>query len=398
MTNFLIRRFIGGYEDVKNPLVREKYGNMGSIVGIVSNAFLSLIKISVGFLFNSISITADGVNNLSDTSSSVITLIGFKIGGKPADREHPFGHARFEYISGLAVGIIILMLGVELVKTSFGKIIKPEPMEFSPLMIAVLLVSIAVKLWQSRFNGIIAKKISSSTLKATSVDSRNDAITTFAILVSVIITRITGLQIDGYMGLIVALFIIYSGINILRDILNPLLGDLPDSELINSIEKKLREYEGIINIHDLIVHNYGPGRYFATVHAEVDAREDILKSHDLIDNIERDFANDMDINMVIHLDPVIIDDYEINHLKCLTDNIVKSIDENLSIHDFRVVKGTTHTNLIFDVEVPVDFNVQSRDLLNKIENEIKKENSTYFSVVTVDRNYISTHLNKPILK
>lgn len=398
MTNFLIKRFIKDYEDVKNPLVREQYGNMGSIVGIVSNAFLSLIKILVGFLFNSISITADGVNNLSDTSSSFITLVGFKIGGKPADREHPFGHARYEYISGLAVGFIILMLGVELVKTSFGKIIRPEPVEFSALMVAVLLVSIAIKLWQSRFNNIIANEISSSTLRATSLDSRNDAITTFAILISIVITKLTGLQIDGYMGLAVALFIIYSGINILRDILNPLLGDLPDSELINSIEKKLREYKGVINIHDLIVHNYGPGRYFATVHAEVDAREDILKSHDLIDNIERDFADDMGINMVIHLDPVITDDYEINHLKCLTDNIVKAIDENLSIHDFRVVKGTTHTNLIFDVEVPVDFCVQSKDLLNKIECEIKKENSTYFSVITVDRSYISTHLNKPILK
>lgn len=394
MTNFIIRKFIKNYENVKNPVVRENYGKLASIVGIITNALLSMSKILIGFLFNSISITADGVNNLSDTSSSIITFVGFKMGGKPADKDHPFGHARLEYLSGLIVGIAILILGIELIKTSIDKVLNPEPMEFSLIMIFVLVFSIAVKLWLCYFNGKLAKKISSSTLKATSMDSRNDVITTSAILISIIISKITNIQIDGYMGCLVALFILYSGINILRDIMNPLLGELPDEEFVNEIENKIMNYEGVLNIHDLVLHNYGPSRYFATVHVEVDAKEDIMKSHDMIDNIERDFARDLNINLVIHLDPVITDDNEINHLRSLTNNIIKSINGNLSMHDFRVVKGETHTNLIFDVVIPVDFEIKANDLGYEIEKLIKEENETYFSVITIDRNYVSTCMSE----
>jgi len=395
MTNFLIRKFIKNYKNVNNSHVRENYGELGSIIGIIANAILSVSKISIGTIFNSISIMADGVNNLSDTGSSVITLIGFKLAGKPADRDHPFGHARLEYISGLVVSFAILFLGLQLVKTSFDKIINPEPLEFSIIMIVVLAFSIVVKLWLYYFNGKLGDEISSATMKVTSMDSRNDVITTSVILAAILISKVTGLQIDGYMGVVVALFIIYSGVNILKDILNPLLGELPNNQVIEEIENKIMEYDGIINIHDLVVHNYGPNRYFATVHAEVDAKEDILISHDLIDNIERDFLEDLDINLVIHLDPVITDDKEIDELRNITHNILKSINGNLSMHDFRVVKGTTHTNLIFDVVVPLDHEIKTDELVYKIDELIKAENETYYAVITIDINYMSTCINKP---
>jgi len=398
MTNFIIRKFIKNYEDVKDATVREAYGRLGSIVGIIANVVLSVSKISIGSLFNSISITADGVNNLSDASSSVITLIGFKLAGKPADKDHPFGHARFEYIAGLIVAFAILLLGTELIKSSFNKIVNPEVLDYGISMIIVLIFSIIVKVWLSKFNGILGDKISSSTIKATSMDARNDVIATSAVLVSVIISKFTGFQIDGYMGVLVALFIIYSGVNILKDIMNPILGELPDPEFISEIENKILSYEGILNIHDLVVHNYGPSRYFATVHAEVDAKQDILVCHDMIDNIERDFAEDSDINLVIHLDPIVTDDKEINHLKNLTHKIIKNIDNKLSMHDFRVVKGTTHTNLIFDVVVPVDLEINTKELVYKIEKSIKEENESYYAVITIDKNYVSTCINKPYMK
>lgn len=393
MINFIIKRFIKDYENVKDASVRGAYGRLGSIVGISANIFLSMSKIVVGTLFNSISITADGVNNLSDAGSSVVTLIGFKISGKPADKDHPFGHARIEYLTGLVVGVVILLLGVELLKSSVQKIRNPESIVFSWTMIFVLVLSIVIKIWLSYFNLKIGKKISSSTMKATAMDARNDVIATSAVLISIFIAKFTGFEVDGYMGALVGLFILYSGYSILKDILNPLLGEMPDHDFIEKIEKKILSYEGIINIHDLVVHNYGPNRYFATVHAEVNANDDILKSHDMIDNIERDFAKDLDINLVIHLDPIITNDKEINQLRCMTGKIIKSIDEKLSMHDFRVVKGETHTNLIFDVVIPVGYEIKSSELIGKIEKAVKKENENYYAVVTIDENYVSTYMN-----
>lgn len=395
MTNFIIRKFIKNYENVKDLYVRQSYGTLSSIVGISVNILLSLSKITIGALFNSISVMADGVNNLSDAGSSVISLVGFKISGKPADKDHPFGHARIEYVTGLILGIVILLVGIELIKSSYSKIVNPEPTNYSIIMITVLVMSIAAKLWLSSFYSKIAYDISSATISAASTDSRNDVIATSAVLLSVMISKITGFEIDGYMGIVVALFVIYSGIDILKDILNPILGEMPEYDFIQSIENKILSYEGIINIHDLVVHNYGPNRYFATVHAEVDAKEDILKSHDLIDNIERDFARDLDINLVIHMDPVITDDNEINMLRCKTGKIIRSIDKKLSMHDFRVVKGDTHTNLIFDVVIPVDYAVQPNELVKIIEEAVKEENETYYAVVTVDKNYVSTYMNNP---
>lgn len=393
MTNFIIKKFIKDYENVNEPKVRESYGTVSSITGIVVNVILSAGKILTGILFNSISVTADGVNNLSDGASSIITLIGFKISGKPADKDHPFGHARMEYLAGFILGIAILLVGVELIKSSFNKIINPVKTVFSIEMTVVLSISILVKLWLSVFYNKLGSKISSATIKAARTDSRNDVVATTVVLLSVFISKLTGYEVDGYVGILVALFVLYSGYDILRDILNPILGEMPDGEFISSIENKIISYDGIVNIHDLVVHNYGPNRYFATVHAEVNAKEDILKSHDLIDNIERDFARELNINLVIHLDPIITDDEEINELRGMTDKIVKSIDERLTMHDFRVVKGETHTNLIFDVVVPVDYDIKSSKLVSLIEKEVQNKNETYFAVVTVDKNYVSTYMN-----
>lgn len=393
MTNFIIKMFIKDYENVNDPKVRESYGVTSSIVGLIANILLSVGKIVTGFLFNSISVMADGVNNVSDAASSVITLIGFKISGKPADKDHPFGHARVEYLTGLILGIAVLLVGVELIKSSFDKIINPSRTTFSLAMVIVLVLSILIKLWLSLFYNKLGSKIASSTIIAASTDSRNDVISTAVVLISLFISRATGFEIDGYVGALVAIFILYSGFEILKDILNPLLGEMPDEDFVKSIEDKILTYDGILNIHDLVVHNYGPNRYFATVHAEVDAKEDIMKAHDLIDNIERDFARELNINLVIHLDPIITDDKEINALKSMTEEKIKSIDERLTIHDFRVVKGETHTNLIFDVLVPVDCDMKSQDLVSLIEKEIQSENETYFAVITVDKNYVSTYIN-----
>ena len=393
MTDFIIKKFIKDYENVNEQRVRESYGITASITGIILNTLLSIGKILTGIIFNSISVTADGVNNLSDGASSVITLIGFKISSKPADKDHPFGHARMEYLTGLILGIAVILVGVELIKSSFDKIMNPTKTIFSIEMIVVLIVSVLIKLWISLFYKKLGDKISSATLKASSTDSRNDVISTIVVILSLLVSNATGYEVDGYVGILVALFILYSGYDILRDILNPLLGEMPDREFIESIENKILSYDGIVNIHDLVVHNYGPNRYFASVHAEVDAKEDIMKSHDLIDNIERDFAREFDISLVIHLDPVITDDEEINELRSMTDKIVKSIDERLTIHDFRVVKGETHTNLIFDVVVPVDYDIKSSKLVSMIEKEIQNKDETYFAVVTVDKNYVSTYMN-----
>ena len=393
MNNFIIKKFIKDYENVNDSKVRESYGVTASIAGIIANTFLSIGKILTGFIFNSISVMADGVNNLSDGASSVVTLIGFKISGKPADKDHPFGHARMEYLTGLILGIAVLIVGVELIKSSFNKIMNPSETTFSIAMVIVLILSILIKLWLSLFYKKLGDKISSVPLKASSTDSRNDVISTIVVLLSLFISRATGFEVDGYVGVLVAIFILYSGFEILKDILNPLLGEMPDTEFVESIENKIMSYEGILNTHDLVVHNYGPNRYFATVHAEVDAKEDILKAHDLIDNIERDFAREFNMNLVIHLDPIITDDKEINALKVLTEHKVKTINEKLTIHDFRVVKGDTHTNLIFDVLVPVDCDIKSRELVSLIEKEIQQENGTYFAVVTVDKNYVSTYIN-----
>ena len=394
MIDFLIRIFVRNSQNLSDPSVRRGYGTFAGTVGIIVNLGLSLAKITAGTLFGSISVTADGINNLSDAGSSVVTLIGFKLSGKPADRDHPFGHERIEYLTGFILGIVILIVGVELIKLSVNRIIYPRPTLTSDLMIAILVISIAVKLWLAIFYSRIADIISSSAVRAASADSMNDVLTTSAVLCGVLVSRYFGYQIDGWMGIGVALFILRSGIMILRSLLGPILGEMPDPELVESIERKILSYEGIINVHDLVVHSYGPNVLFATVHAEVDAKGSFISSHDLIDCIERDCAREMNINLVIHIDPVITDDNEMNGLKKMTEDIVNSVDPSLSIHDFRVVRGDTHTNLIFDVLIPADYHTSGKKTVQKIEDAIREKDPTFFPVITVDRNYVTMHINE----
>lgn len=386
MIEFLIRRFVPDWQQVQRTDVRERYGTLAAAVGILSNIFLCIIKGLIGLFSGSIAVTADAVNNLSDAGSSVITLLAFKIAGKPADEEHPYGHARMEYISGMAVSFIIILLGLELMGSSFEKILHPEEVGVSALTYLVLIVSIAVKLWQGMFNRSLGKRISSEALQATAADSLNDVFSTGAVLLSTLVYQFTAIPIDGWVGMLVAIFITISGVKLIMETGSPLLGQAPDPQMVRELEEKITAYDGVIGIHDLQVHNYGPGRVFATVHAEVPANRDILVSHDIIDNIEREVGHEMNLNLVIHMDPVVTDDERLNQLHAQVQLIVAGIDSNLSMHDFRAVFGPTHTNLVFDVVVPPGFSLSDSELSRRIEQQVQTLGS-YFCVITVDHNY-----------
>ena len=386
MIEFLIRRFVPDWQQVQRTDVRERYGTLAAAVGILSNIFLCIIKGLIGLFSGSIAVTADAVNNLSDAGASVITLLAFKIAGKPADEEHPYGHARMEYISGMAVSFIIILLGLELMGSSFEKILHPEEVGVSALTYLVLIVSIAVKLWQGMFNRSLGKRISSEALQATAADSLNDVFSTGAVLLSTLVYQFTAIPIDGWVGMLVAIFITVSGVKLIMETGSPLLGQAPDPQMVRELEEKITAYDGVIGIHDLQVHNYGPGRVFATVHAEVPANRDILVSHDIIDNIEREVGHEMNLNLVIHMDPVVTDDERLNQLHAQVQQIVAGIDSNLSMHDFRAVFGPTHTNLVFDVVVPPGFSLSDSELSRRIEQQVQTLGS-YFCVITVDHNY-----------
>lgn len=386
MIEFLIRRFVPDWQQVQRTDVRERYGTLAAAVGILSNIFLCIIKGLIGLFSGSIAVIADAVNNLSDAGSSVITLLAFKIAGKPADEEHPYGHARMEYISGMAVSFIIILLGLELMGSSFEKILHPEEVGVSALTYLVLIVSIAVKLWQGMFNRNLGKRISSEALQATAADSLNDVFSTGAVLLSTLVYQFTAIPIDGWVGMLVAIFITVSGVKLIMETGSPLLGQAPDPQMVRELEEKITAYDGVIGIHDLQVHNYGPGRVFATVHAEVPANRDILVSHDIIDNIEREVGHEMNLNLVIHMDPVVTDDERLNQLHAQVQQIVAGIDSNLSMHDFRAVFGPTHTNLVFDVVVPPGFSLSDSELSRRIEQQVQTLGS-YFCVITVDHNY-----------
>lgn len=394
MVQFIVRMFIKDYEDTKNPIVRKAYGRLGNIIGIICNILLSSSKIIVGFLFNSLSITADGINNLSDMGSLLISLIGFKLSGKPADDDHPFGHARIEYISSLIISFIIIWLGLELIITSFKKIFNPDPIEVNIVMLIVLTASIIIKLWLSYVNKTLGEKISSPSMKATASDSLNDALATSGVLISILIYKFTKINIDAYIGLAVALFIIYSGMQILRDMTNELVGMAPDDNLVTSIHEKILSYEGVLGLHDLVVHSYGPDRCFASVHVEVSYKEDILKSHDLIDKIEKDFSLERGIHLVIHLDPIMVDDPLTDQLHKLAADSIQKIDPKLSIHDFRIVVGNTYKNLIFDVTVPHSLKISDQELIMKINDLLRQEDPCYTAIITIDRSYTSVQSQK----
>lgn len=395
-TGFLVRQFIENHSDVKSTKVRKQYGNLSSITGIVVNVLLFAAKFIMGTLSGSVSIVGDSVNNLSDAGSSIISLVSFTMSAKPADNDHPFGHARIEYISSSVVAAIILFIGFELMKTSIDKIIHPAMVVFRLVTVAVLVLSIIFKLWLYFFNKRLGQQINSTILQATAADSLSDVLATSAVLLSGAISHFTGIQLDGYMGAVVAVFIMISGIKILRKTFNSILGEGPSDELIEQIEHFIRKYDGVLGLHDLVVHDYGPGHIFASVHVEVDSNVDILISHDLIDNIERDIAIDQGIHLVIHLDPIVVNDPYVNKLQFMTEQVVKGIDSTLSIHDFRVVKGTTHNNLVFDVLVPQECIVSESKLQQMIPQKISEINSKLYVVITIDRSYVSLRNQKTI--
>ena len=394
MTHLLIRFFVKNHDDITNPKVRKRYGQLTGAVGILMNVLLFAGKFCVGTLTGSVAITADSVNNLSDAGSSVISLIGFKLAEKPADEEHPFGHARIEYIASLAVAFLIFFLGVELIRDSIGKIIAPEMASFSWIAAIVLAASMLVKFWLYLFNKSIGRKIDSVMMQATAADSLSDVMATGAVLLSSVVSPLIGFSLDGYMGVIVALLILRSAVEILKETLSKLLGEAPTQEMENMIREHLLSQPDVLGIHDLVVHSYGPGRTFATAHVEVDAKEDILRLHDSIDNIEREVLLDHGVNLVIHLDPIVTDDEEVNLLREKTRFIIETIDPDLTMHDFRVVKGMTHSNLIFDVVVPHSCTITDAELTKAIIKEIKAMDATYFAVITLDRTYVSRPSHK----
>ena len=360
-------------------------GRLAGLVGIVSNAMLFAGKLTVGTLAGSVSITADAMNNLSDAGSSVVTLLGFKLAEKPADEDHPYGHARFEYLSGLAVAVMILFIGFELAKSSFQKILHPQAVAFSWLTAAVLVGSMGVKLWLSLFNRRLGKKLQSETLMAAAADSRNDVIATGAVLLSGIVEAMTGVRIDGYVGLAVALFILISGYGLARDTISPLLGEAAGPELREQILDEIRSAPKVLGYHDLMVHDYGPGRRFASIHVEMDRREDPLLCHEIIDNLERECYQSHGIHLVIHYDPVVTDDPELERMHNLVNHRLAAIDSRLAVHDFRMVVAPGHTNLIFDIALPSDLSGQEKAIKKRLDQGLNEGADTVcYTVITFD--------------
>ncbi len=387
MLTFLSRIFIKEYENTSSPAVRQSYGVLCGSVGIALNVLLFLGKFFAGTISHSISITADAFNNLSDAGSSIITLIGFRMSGSKPDPDHPFGHGRIEYLSGLFVSLAILMMAIELIKSSFQKILHPETIEFNYLIIIILLVSIFVKCYMAFFNKKIGKKINSAAMNATATDSLSDTLATAVVLIATLFAHFTGINIDGYCGVLVGLFIFYAGISAIRDTIDPLLGQAPEPEFVRQIEQIVMHYDGILGIHDLIVHNYGPGRLMISLHAEVPASGNILRLHDMIDLIEHQLRKELKCDAVIHMDPIMNDDPETMQLKQQVIKIISAIDESLTIHDFRIVKGPTHTNLIFDMVVPFAYELTDTELKERIDSSIKKMHPNYYTVIEIDKNY-----------
>ncbi len=388
MTNLLLRLFIKNYNNTKDPDIREKYGTLGSIVGIVVNIFLSAGKYMIGVISKSVSITADAINNLADAASCIVTLVSFRMAARKPDKEHPFGHGRIEYIAALAVGFLVELMGYELIKSSINKIIHPEPVVFSVPAALVLAISILGKVWLYLFNKKLGKKIQSPVMLAVAKDSLSDTIATFVSAVSIILSLFTDLSVDGFMGIIVSLFILTSGYGILKDAISVLLGVPPEAETVNELVGYILSHKEVIGIHDLVIHSYGASRTFASIHAEVSADEDILIAHDTVDNIEKAVKEKFGIELVIHIDPVETNNEKVNKLKSIAVTTVSEISSELSIHDFRIVDGPTHTNLLFDVVVPYRFEISDKKLKRLIEEKINAVDSSYYCVITIDNSFV----------
>ncbi len=385
MFQLLSKLFIKNHEDYTDPKVRQSYGILAGAVGILLNFLLFAAKALAGLLSHSIAITADAFNNLSDAGSSVITLIGFRLSGQEADSDHPYGHGRIEYLSGLVVAAIILLMGVELIKSSFSKILHPELPDFSPVIVFILTLSILVKLYMYMYNHRISVRIDSAAMKATAADSLNDCIATAAVLASSLIGHFTGISIDGWCGLIVGIFILRAGIEAAKDTIDPLLGKAPDPAFVEHIRSIVLSHPEVLDVHDLLVHDYGPGRMMISLHAEVPAEGDFLKLHDIIDNIERELQTTLSCSAVIHMDPVLTKDSETSRLHEIVSGLAKQLDPSVSVHDLRLVKGPTHTNVIFDVAVPFQFRMDDPEIRAYFSEKIRLLNGSYFCVVNIDK-------------
>ncbi|MBM6751731.1 cation transporter [Mediterraneibacter glycyrrhizinilyticus] len=390
MTEFLVRHFIKDYEDVEKVSVRTAYGVLASFVGIFCNVFLFVVKFVVGLVLNSVSVTADAFNNLSDAGSSIIGFVGVKMAEKPADADHPFGHGRMEYIAALVVSFLVIEVGFTFLKDSVGKIRTPEELTFSLTSVVILLLSIGVKLWLGLFNRKLGEKIDSKVMKAVFADSMGDVITTGATILSLVFFGLTGINIDGVVGLGVALVVMWAGVGIAKDTLEPLIGEAIDPEVYEKIKRFVESYDGIEGTHDLIVHNYGPGRSMASIHAEVPNDVDIEKSHEIIDRIEREAGKKLGLFLVIHMDPVEMKDEKVLKIREKTQEILQEMDPACSIHDFRVVRGEDQINLIFDMVVPLDYDEETRnELPARLAERLKQVDSRYECVITVDYNFVA---------
>lgn len=388
MTDFLVKRFIKNYENVQEGEVRTRYGILASVVGICCNILLFAVKLAIGIFAHSISVMADAFNNLSDAASSIIGFIGVKMAEKPADDEHPFGHGRIEYISAFIVAFLVIQVGFSLFKTSFGKIREPEPMSFHAVTVVILILSMGVKLWLGMFNSKLGRRIDSKVMMATAADSLGDVMTTASTVVSLMVFGILGANLDGIIGLIVSVVVMFAGYNIAKDTLAPLIGEAIDPEVYHKISRFVESYDGIVGSHDLIVHNYGPSRSMASIHAEVPRDVDIDISHEIIDRIERDAMRKLNLFLVIHMDPLEVKDELVNQYRNMVDDIIKNLDSRLGIHDFRVVSGKESQNLIFDLVVPREYGQSARDnLKKKVREEVEKRDNACYCVITIESSF-----------
>lgn len=389
MTELLVKLFIKDKDNINNPKVRGQYGILSGIVGIAVNVILCLAKFFVGTLTNSIAITADAVNNLSDAGSSAVTVFGFKMSSRPDDEEHPFGHGRIEYITAMIVSFIVMFMGIELGMQSVDKIRHPESVEFSLVGAVIIGVSILGKLWLALFNRSLGKKINSPAMSAVVADSLSDIAATSVTLIALVLSNFfPNLHIDGYLGIIVACFVLKAGIEIFKDTLGELIGKPPTKETVEEIENFILKYDNVVGIHDLMLHNYGPDRYFGSVHVEMPAKIEVLVGHDIIDNIEQDIFRELGIQMIIHYDPVETDNELVAELKEYTAEVIKSVDENFRFHDFRIVEGQTHTNLIFDLVIPRRYSKGKDEINAEITNKIREKYDYCFTVINVEHSFV----------
>jgi len=390
ISEFLLKCFIKNYKEVSDKKVRNAYGFLASIVGMLSNTLLFLIKLFVGILSNSVSVTADAFNNLSDFASSLITMIGFKMASKPADKEHPFGHGRIEYLSALVVAFMVMLVGFQFIKTSYDRIVHPTKIVFQTIPFLLIILSILIKIWLGKFNNYMGKSINSSALQASSFDAYSDVITSSCVAISLVISKFTNIPIDGYIGILVSLFILYSGFSLIKDTLDPILGESPNPELVKEINKGVLNYDYITGVHDLVIHNYGPGKFMATIHAEVPQDISIVTIHEIIDKAEKELSKKLGIILVIHMDPINTDNKEVNFTKQELIKMLKKYPYIKSIHDFRMVGHDTKKNLIFDIVIDYSEKLTNefiKEVKDNINKDIKTLHPDYNAIITIDQDF-----------